>query len=586
MPTPSGTIKASDIRSEFGATSGKSVSLGAYRVSQSVSGLSNLPLDAGVPQSGAISFGNLRGKKLNIVVDCTAPSGEWKTSVNGRQEYNSGNNITVIGGFTTKPNSPAGKKVWIHTNGNIGGGVYLSRGSKGVTCTYPVIVGYNEPRPLYNEDGNPVYDQDGNLISIQDPIYDNTTQTYGQLHFYAEYSELRTTDYSLENRYAIRLFRRQEPGTTLLYRLYNGNTLDHLYSLDPNEGTGSGYNLEGPIGYVYASDGPNRTPVWRLYCVYGPPDGNCPTIIDRLLTTDPNERPGGYTVDNNGNPFFWAPSFVNGNPSSINSCSLLTGSWDDTTDLIVDIGSSGAVYGAGGDGGKGADVYQPNGGSQITGATNGGSGTSALGIILTNNTIINNRGSIVNGGGGGGGGGGAAARRKRRGKDDNTACGGGGGGGGRGYPGGLAGKGGVATHVENGDTYSGQDGGGGSLTSGGNGGAGYYSGRGGSASAGGGGGGVSGGLGGDATELIYGDPIYDEDGNIIEYPVYDTGGRRGSNASSSIGGNGGTGSGSNGSSGGANGGPNGYAIVVNGSIPNITGNGTITGDKLPNTNPA
>ena len=66
----SGTsISASQIRDEFGATSGTSVNFGAYRVSQTVSGLLNMPLDAGVPQSGEIKFSDFYSKRLNVVVD-------------------------------------------------------------------------------------------------------------------------------------------------------------------------------------------------------------------------------------------------------------------------------------------------------------------------------------------------------------------------------------------------------------------------------------------------------------------------------------------------------------------------------------
>ena len=71
------TIKASgssllfgEIVNEFGLPSGRN--LGAYRVSQNVGTLTNLPLDAGVPQSGTIKFSDFYSKKLNIVVNYTA----------------------------------------------------------------------------------------------------------------------------------------------------------------------------------------------------------------------------------------------------------------------------------------------------------------------------------------------------------------------------------------------------------------------------------------------------------------------------------------------------------------------------------
>ena len=56
LPT-SGSISAEQIRDEFGPTteSGEKVALGDYRVSQTFGELSNLPLDTGIPQSGAIT---------------------------------------------------------------------------------------------------------------------------------------------------------------------------------------------------------------------------------------------------------------------------------------------------------------------------------------------------------------------------------------------------------------------------------------------------------------------------------------------------------------------------------------------------
>jgi hypothetical protein len=68
MTTPTGAIKFSDIAAEFGTPPGKN--LGAYRTSQTIDG-DVYPLDTGVPSSSssAISFGQLRGKTLNVIVD-------------------------------------------------------------------------------------------------------------------------------------------------------------------------------------------------------------------------------------------------------------------------------------------------------------------------------------------------------------------------------------------------------------------------------------------------------------------------------------------------------------------------------------
>lgn len=143
---------------------------------------------------------------------------------------------------------------------------------------------------------------------------------------------------------------------------------------------------------------------------------------------------------------------------SIDNVALTTGGWESDTALELEIGPSGQLYGAGGNGGKGAD-------SQTTNSTAGGSGSSALGIQYP--TIVRNGGYIQSGGGGGGGGSwtnfsrrtGSITRRRTEIRSNGS-----GGGGGSGFPsgsGGAAGTGGRA----------GNPGGGGSLTGGGVGGA-------------------------------------------------------------------------------------------------------------------
>jgi hypothetical protein len=112
----SGPISFSQIANEFGTPSGKN--LGAYRVSQSVGTLPNLPLDVDIPQSGSISFSNFYNKRLNVIVDLySVPSGS--TRLNARSRYNS-DNVVVIGGFRGKPSSSNGSKVYINVNTTIG----------------------------------------------------------------------------------------------------------------------------------------------------------------------------------------------------------------------------------------------------------------------------------------------------------------------------------------------------------------------------------------------------------------------------------------------------------------------------------
>jgi hypothetical protein len=571
LPIHPNSISAYQIRTEFGATSGNPntgpVRLGAYRISQTVAGLSDLPLDTGVPQgTSTIRFGNLRGTKLNVVVDCTPASGQWRSKVNAREDYNDATKVTVIGGFKTKPPSPANTKVIIHNNGNIGSYVYLSRGRADIYCTYDVIVGNEECYPQTDGDGNYITDGDGNVVYYCPPIYEQRTELYGYLRFYASPSEIKSAGYTLESKYYIRMFPSQEPGTTALYRLYNPNNLDHLYTIDVNEWNNSGYNQEYEVGYVYGYAAPSTNPVYRGYKVYNPPSGNCATLIDRLYTFDVNELyNNGFSVEYNGNPAFYAPAFVSeDSKGSRNSCSLLTGSWDAATELIVDIGPSARIYGAGGDGGKG--------GNQGGAGNGGGPGTSGIGVNVTGNTTIRiASGAIVRGGGGGGGGGGGAIGNSvSRGKGFVTNAGGGGGGGGQGYPGGNGGDLGVGSDpgTKHKAWGSGTAGGAGSLdTAGnaGNGGAGTLGSGCQAFGGGGGGGGFAGGAGSGTSS----------EGN------YSEGGSAGTTAK---GGDGGYGQGisskgySSYTCGAGTGGDSGHGIVVDTSRSNVTvsNNGTVS----------
>ena len=113
----SGQISYSDIQNEFGSSGNGG--MGAYRVSQSVGTLTNLPLDAGIPQSGQISFSQFYGKRLNCVTNLYSGSTDYR--INARTIYNnSTNNVTCIGNFRTRPSNPNGKRHFININKTFG----------------------------------------------------------------------------------------------------------------------------------------------------------------------------------------------------------------------------------------------------------------------------------------------------------------------------------------------------------------------------------------------------------------------------------------------------------------------------------
>ena len=109
------TLSASQIRNEFGASApNNGVSLGNYRLGEfDVGELTNLPLDEGVPRSGAIKMSDFSQKSLNVIVKM--PGGQFH--VNAKTEYNN-NNVTVVGGFRGK--KQGGSKIIIFCNKKLG----------------------------------------------------------------------------------------------------------------------------------------------------------------------------------------------------------------------------------------------------------------------------------------------------------------------------------------------------------------------------------------------------------------------------------------------------------------------------------
>ncbi len=143
---------------------------------------------------------------------------------------------------------------------------------------------------------------------------------------------------------------------------------------------------------------------------------------------------------------------------------LRTGNWNSDVVLSVDIGSSGRLYGAGGDGGEGADSWSDGGSNN---GSSGGNGTSALGIEHEETAVNVQSGGRIRCGFGGGGGG-AGARQVDSGAD-RSACGGGGGGG-AGLPRGEGGEGGNRRSGSSDEVANGENGDNGQLEENGEGG--------------------------------------------------------------------------------------------------------------------
>ena len=215
-------------------------------------------------------------------------------------------------------------------------------------------------------------------------------------------------------------------------------------------------------------------------------------------------------------------------------CALRTGNWDTNTTLSIEIGSLGKLYGSGGDGGDGGSADESPG-------TDGGTGSSALGIQYP--CTVNNLGVIQGGYGGGGGGGGntrTTGGGRKRGATTNGASGGGGGGG-AGLPAGAAG--GVQTPLDVGGGSAGSDGEAGKLSD----------------VATGGAGGSEAGEGGDSGGV-------NQSGGATFHQADDGGSPEGASA-------------------GGLGGANGFALITNqSSLPSLTGN-TVVGISTASLSP-
>ena len=109
------SLSFSEIEAEFGARSPRS--LGSYRHTQTVNGLTFNGIDSGIPTSGQIKFSDFYGKSLNIVVDCFSGGDEFRISAKNNKWNN--NNIVIINPSTVSKRE-SGTKITIRVNKKFG----------------------------------------------------------------------------------------------------------------------------------------------------------------------------------------------------------------------------------------------------------------------------------------------------------------------------------------------------------------------------------------------------------------------------------------------------------------------------------
>ena len=113
--TPNPPLSFQEIEAEFGAQSPRS--LGSYRHTQTVNGLTFNGIDSGVPSSGQIAFSDFYGKSLNIVVDCF--SGSTESRINAKSNKWDNNDIVIINPSTVSKKEE-GTRITIRVNKKFG----------------------------------------------------------------------------------------------------------------------------------------------------------------------------------------------------------------------------------------------------------------------------------------------------------------------------------------------------------------------------------------------------------------------------------------------------------------------------------
>jgi len=358
MTTPAVTISMSQIIAEFGANdddqSEFQTKLGSYRVSQRIAGR-DWTLDEGVPSSGPISFSQLRGKTLNVVVDY---NGGTEFGINSQGRYDSEG--VVVGGFRTRPASDAAstKKVYHMIRKTIGGKKLIA--SLSPTAPVDPATTQSVRRTLYN-------------FNINQP-QPNTLGVF-----------ISKTEISTGNGFYFgRNFGREIPAL----------------GLKSNTNTSSGY-LTGTGGSVFLFN-QNVTVTTQLETTttYGYSKGGTIAINNKKYY-DVSRTSYSYSLVESGNATRGASVSVtwpgvksfNFIVTSISSgISFITGSTWNSATLYYIITSIGRIIGAGGDGGT--NDYP-----------NGEPGGHAFGAQVNCNLIIESGGILAGGGGGGGRGG-------------------------------------------------------------------------------------------------------------------------------------------------------------------------------------
>jgi len=445
----SGPISLSQISSEFGLPPSKN--FGAYRVSETYSALTNMPLDTGVPQSGPIKFSDFYNKKLNIIVDCYSGTAATPPAPFHFDSLSTASNIRRLSPtpITTIPT--------------------LSTYSP-TPSIYPSDAPITSPNFVLRYGVSPINLRDNSVLNDGSGGQGIYEWTYASVSIPADgtYRVKAVADDVAEIRIG---------SIPVIMAGFNNppdpepRRIDRLITI--LAGT---YNIavrytQGPYGSI--AGGNFSYFALTIDRVISPTSGSAASSLEKIGIKNRFNNNFVYMIGG----FRGKPSSTSGHKviAHVNtlifsstkgrkdSVALRSGDWDSGTEFIIDIGPDGRIIGSGGNGG--------NGGSP---GLRGQDGGSAIGIVWSPVTV-RNRGVIQRGHGGGGGGNagsfntvqnvcravGTPGTKSRR-----TVCedvtksstsSGGGGGGGAGYPIGFGGNPGGNISGEGSSGSRGQD---------------------------------------------------------------------------------------------------------------------------------
>lgn len=489
MTTPTGTIKFSDITSEFGTPGGKN--LGAFRVNQSIGGRS-WTLDAGVPTSGTIRFSDLRGKTCNVVVDYTggdilSSTVYVPTFASGvSHDFNDDTNTDISFSYTNNARVTVEPQV---RNDPGGGGNTTSRKHYLVTFLDGTIVSSDVSNITI-----------GSVSSVSASGLETTMALSSKQFVSSNSFRVWFADSQGENgfvkNFEIRWGGQSQSsgGSPQVQTIFTvsrsaGNTNSITFSA-------SGYsNVSFSLSNDSTQDVSRTINAGVAYLVTG---SGALRIGQNGSRIELDDGGGGNDADYNdlmvaasagyfyqaGSSFYYIlPDVIGTAKDAYNLSGVVvggfkslpasfetkkvhhlirrrigngfsSGEWDTNTTLLrFIVTSTGGIYGAGGGGGKGAN--------QDGSGQRGFDGGNALSLFYNSEVVVESGGVIAGGGGGGGGG----AYQYNGGPDARGP--GSGGGGGAGFPSGSGGPRGTLFACPSGNCNQGREGNPGSLTTGG-----------------------------------------------------------------------------------------------------------------------